>query len=122
MTNINRNVSNTALCVAFFGGNRYNLEMQKIKLYLDTSVISHIDAPHKPAAQAMTTPKYDINSDDPLEMIWAVREKIYEETKDMSDDEFRSLLRQASEWARNETKKLRPENYDFPFLKGKYSP
>ena len=28
--------------------------MQKIKLYLDTSVISHIDAPHKPAAQAMT--------------------------------------------------------------------
>ena len=67
-------------------------------------------------------PEHDINSDDPMEMIWAVREKIYEETKDMSDDEFRSLLRQASEWARSETKKLCPEDYDFPFLKGKYSP
>ena len=28
--------------------------MRKIKLYLDTSVISHIDAPHKPEAEAIT--------------------------------------------------------------------
>ena len=28
--------------------------MRKIKLYLDTSVISHIDAPHKPEAEATT--------------------------------------------------------------------
>ena len=62
-------------------------------------------------------PEHDINSDDPMEMIWAVREKIYEETKDMSHEEFGALLRQASEWARAETAKLRPEDYDFPFLK-----
>ena len=29
-------------------------DVQKVKLYLDTSVISHIDAPHKPEAEAMT--------------------------------------------------------------------
>ena len=63
-------------------------------------------------------PKYDINSDDPMEMIWAVREKIYEETKDMSNEEFGAVLRQASEWAQSERAKLRPEDYDFPFLKG----
>lgn len=28
--------------------------MRKLKLYLDTSVISHIDAPHNPNAQAVT--------------------------------------------------------------------
>ena len=45
----------------------------------------------------MTTPKYDINSDDPLEMIWAVREKIYEETKGMTREEKTELLRKTRE-------------------------
>jgi len=62
-------------------------------------------------------PEHDINSDDPMEMIWAVREKIYEETKDMSHEEFGALLRQASESIRRKTANLRPEDYDFPFLK-----
>ena len=33
-------------------------ETQKIKLYLDTSVISHIDAPHKPVEERMTRAFY----------------------------------------------------------------
>lgn len=35
-------------------GNVYNQSMRKIILYLDTSVISHIQAPHKPEAEAVT--------------------------------------------------------------------
>ena len=32
-------------------------------------------------------PEYDINSTDPLEVVWAIREEIYEETKDMTTQE-----------------------------------
>ncbi len=64
-------------------------------------------------------PEHDINSDDPMEMIWAVREKIYEETKDMSNEEFGALLREAHEANRRDAAKIRLEDYDFPFLKGR---
>ena len=50
----------------------------------------------------MQSPKYDINSDDPLEMIWAVREKIYDETKGMTREERTELLRKAAEKFRQE--------------------
>lgn len=39
---------------------------------------------------------YDIYSDDPLEMIWAVREKIYEETKDFSVEQWNDYLLSAA--------------------------
>lgn len=34
----------------------------------------------------------DIPTDDPLRMIWAVREKIYEDTKDMSTDQWNDYV------------------------------
>ncbi|MGL6225756.1 MAG: hypothetical protein ACRC10_03910 [Thermoguttaceae bacterium] len=42
-------------------------------------------------------PKYDIYSDDPLEMVWAIREKIREETKDMTREEYNAYIRKAGE-------------------------
>lgn len=43
---------------------------------------------------------YDINSNDPMEVIWAIREQINEETKDMSWDEFNEYVRKRSEHGR----------------------
>ena len=54
-------------------------------------------------------PKYDINSNDPLEMIWAIREKIYAETKDMTREERTELLRQTSEKFNREREQYRLE-------------
>lgn len=35
----------------------------------------------------------EIPTDDSLQMVWAIREKIYEETKDMNHEEYRAYLR-----------------------------
>ncbi|MGL4593823.1 MAG: hypothetical protein ACRCUY_03735 [Thermoguttaceae bacterium] len=51
-------------------------------------------------------PKYNIHSDDPMEMIWAVREKIYEETKNMTDDEWNDYLNVASKRVRADIEQL----------------
>lgn len=58
----------------------------------------------------------DILSEDPMEMIWAVREKIYEETKNMTDEEFLAYQREASDWARRTTAELHLDDFAFPFL------
>ncbi|MCL2120025.1 MAG: hypothetical protein FWH27_16530 [Planctomycetaceae bacterium] len=61
-------------------------------------------------------PEYDINSNDPLEMVWAIREKIYEETKDMTAEERRAhMTRQANEF-RQSLREINVEDYDLPFL------
>lgn len=52
-------------------------------------------------------PKYNIQSDDPMEMIWAVREKMYDETKEMNHEEFSAYIRKGSECARQEIAKRR---------------
>jgi len=54
-------------------------------------------------------PEYDINSEGPLKMIWAVREKIYEETKDMTSEEWSEYLRQANERCELELQRIRAE-------------
>lgn len=42
-------------------------------------------------------PKYDIHSDDPLEMVWAIREKHYEETKNMTPEEKAEYYRRKAD-------------------------
>ncbi len=51
----------------------------------------------------------EIPTDNPLEMIWAVRAKIYEETKDMSKEEYGEYLRQHSEAFNKKLEKVRAE-------------
>ena len=63
--------------------------------------------------------QFDIHSDDPMEMVWAVREKIYEETKNMNHEEFSAYLHAASERVREKTERLRTQNIDIPFLRKK---
>ena len=64
-------------------------------------------------------PEYDINSDNPLEMVWAIREKIYEEIKDMTKEErMAHLIRQADE-GRRMMEEINPDDYDLSFLRRK---
>ena len=49
----------------------------------------------------------EIPTDNPLEMIWAVREKIYEETKDMTSEEWSEYLRRANERSELEMQRIR---------------
>jgi len=51
----------------------------------------------------------DIPTDDPLKMIWAVREKIYEETKDMTDEEWGAYLLAANDRVEKKLEMLRAE-------------
>ena len=61
-------------------------------------------------------PEYDINSDNPLEMVWAIREKIYEETKNMTQAErMAHMTRQADEFRRS-MQEINPDDYDLSFL------
>ena len=61
-------------------------------------------------------PEYDINSDNPLEMVWAIREKIYEETKHMTrEEQMAHLIRQADE-AQRMMEEINPDDYDLSFL------
>ena len=64
-------------------------------------------------------PEYDINSDNPLEMIRAIREKIYEETKDMTQEErMAHTNRQADEFRRT-LEEINPDDCDLSFLRRK---
>jgi len=61
-------------------------------------------------------PEYDVNSDSPLEMIWAIREKIYEETKHMTQEErMAHMTRQADEFRRS-LEETNPDDCDLSFL------
>jgi len=64
-------------------------------------------------------PEYDINSDNPLEMVWAIREKIYEEIKDMTKEERLAHLTRQSDEARRMMKEINPDDYDLSFLRAK---
>lgn len=56
-------------------------------------------------------PKYDIHSDDPIEMVWAVREKMYEETQNMTPEEFSRYIRKEADAFDQDMKKIRAENF-----------
>ena len=51
----------------------------------------------------------EIPTDNPLQMIWAVREKIYDETKDMTSVEWSEYLRKANERCELEIQRIRAE-------------
>lgn len=55
----------------------YNPSMRKLKLYLDTSVISHIEAPHKPTEEAATRLFYQF---------------VREQNEDDGDEEFELIV------------------------------
>ena len=54
----------------------------------------------------------DIPTDDPLKMIWAVREKIYEETKDMTDAQWSAYVREANTRVEKKLEALRVEQQE----------
>ncbi|MCL2624165.1 MAG: hypothetical protein FWD31_10920 [Planctomycetaceae bacterium] len=64
-------------------------------------------------------PEYDINSDNPLEMVWAIREKIYEETKHMTVEERMAHTSRQADEARRRMKEINPDDYDLSFLHAK---
>jgi hypothetical protein len=61
----------------------------------------------------------EIPTDDPLKMIWAIREKIYEETKDMTDEEEREYTRKKVESFQRRLAAAQPDENEFPFLSKK---
>jgi len=65
----------------------------------------------------MTTTETPTN--DPLKTLWAIREKIYEETKDMTDEEEREYSRKKVEAFQKAIDEANPDdhNYDFSFLR-----
>ncbi|GHT11232.1 hypothetical protein FACS1894170_04510 [Planctomycetales bacterium] len=54
---------------------------------------------------------------DPVEEIWAIREKIYEETKDLTTDEMCAYWRQAVADYKEYAKHIHPQPDMFPWLK-----
>jgi len=64
-------------------------------------------------------PEYDINSPDPLEMVRAIREKIYEETKHMTIDELMEYTERGAAECRRMMKDINPDDYDLPFRRKK---
>ena len=64
-------------------------------------------------------PKYDINSPDPLEMVWAIREKIYEETKHMTIKERMEYTERSAAECRRMMQEINPDDYDLSFLYAK---
>ena len=61
-------------------------------------------------------PEYDINSDNPLEVVWAIREKIYEETKHMTVEERMEYTERQAAKCRREMQEINPDDYDLSFL------
>ena len=60
--------------------------------------------------------KYDIHSKDPLEMVWAIREKIYEETKHMTVEERMEYTERQAAECRRKMQEINPDDYDLSFL------
>lgn len=61
----------------------------------------------------------EIPTDNPVKMIWAIREKHYEETKNMTPDEKSEYTRSKVVLFRQLKQEVNPNDYDFPFLRGK---
>ena len=51
----------------------------------------------------------EVPTDNPLKMIWAVREKIYEETKDMTEAEWDAYVHESNERAEAAIARIRAE-------------
>ena len=64
-------------------------------------------------------PEYDINSPDPVEMVRAIREKIYEETKHMTQEERMAHTSQQAAECRRMMQEINPDDYDLSFLRKK---
>lgn len=60
--------------------------------------------------------KHEIPTDEPMEMIRAIREKRYEETKHMTRKERSAYSQKKLDEAEEIRKKINPDDYDFPFL------
>lgn len=61
----------------------------------------------------------DIPTDDPLQMVWAIREKIYEETKNMTPEEESEYSRKQVDEFRRLMDSVNVDDYDFSFLERK---
>ena len=64
-------------------------------------------------------PEYDINSNDPVEVVRAIREKIYEETKHMTQEERMARTRRHADECWRKMQEINLDDYDFSFLRGK---
>jgi hypothetical protein len=64
-------------------------------------------------------PEYDINSPDPVEMVRAIREKIYEETKHMTQEERMARTSRRAEECWRKMQEINPDDYDLSFLRKK---
>ncbi|MGL6225719.1 MAG: hypothetical protein ACRC10_03725 [Thermoguttaceae bacterium] len=51
--------------------------------------------------------KYNIDSDDPLEMVWAIRDKIREETKNMTREEYHAYIQSGCERVDRDIERIR---------------
>ena len=51
----------------------------------------------------------EITTDDPLQMIWAVREKIHEETRDMTEAEWDAYVQASNDRAETALARIRAE-------------
>jgi hypothetical protein len=62
-------------------------------------------------------PEYDINSKDPLEMVRAVREKIYEETKHMTVEERMEYTNKKATACRCQMQEINLDDCDLSWLR-----
>ncbi len=60
----------------------------------------------------------EIPTDDPVKMVRAIRDKRYEETKNMTPEEKNEYHRKKLEEFEEFRKRVNPNDYDFPFLRG----
>ncbi len=58
----------------------------------------------------------EISTDDPVRMIRAIRDRHYEETKNMTHDERWEYDRKKIESFDKRMRQVDPADYDFPFL------
>jgi len=68
--------------------------------------------------------EYNINSQDPLEMVRAIREKIYEETKHMTTEERMDYTDQKAVACRHLMQEMSPDDSNLAWLRddGQYQP
>ncbi len=61
----------------------------------------------------------EIPTDDPVKMVRAIRDKHYEETKNMTREERDAYYQKKVMSFENRKKQVDPADYDFPFLSKK---
>ena len=60
--------------------------------------------------------EHNINSPNPIERVWAIREKIYEETKHMTLDERMAYTNQKAVVCRRQMQEIASEDCDLSWL------